>query len=223
MDCSFCATKWIEGWSIRRRSPKAIVPWVEEIAAQGFRNFVFVDNTFNIPPSYAKGLCRAIIQRGLDINLWCIVYPKWVDHELVELMARAGCREVSLGFESGSDRVLSRFHKRFKPEEVRTVTQMFREARIVRRGFLLIGGPGETPETVNESLAFADSLDLDSLKITTGIRIYPETELAAIAVAEGITPAGDDLLLPKFYLAPHLQEWLPEKIAAYKASRPWVT
>jgi radical SAM superfamily enzyme YgiQ (UPF0313 family) len=223
MDCSFCATKWIEGRSIRRRSPEAIVPWVEEIAAHGFRDFVFVDNTFNIPPSYAKGLCRAIIQRGLDINLWCIVYPKWVDRELVELMARAGCREVSLGFESGSDRVLRRFHKRFNPEEVRTVTEMFREARIVRRGFLLIGGPGETPETVDESLAFADLLDLDSLKVTTGVRIYPETELAAIAVAEGIIMPGDDLLLPKFYLAPHLQEWLPERIATYKASRPWVT
>ena len=197
--------------------------WVEEIASRGFRDFGFVDNTFNIPPSYAKGLCRAIIQRGLNINLWCIVYPKWVDRELVELMARAGCREVSLGFESGSDFVLRRFHKRFKAEEVRRVTQMFREARIVRNGFLLLGGPGETQETVNESLAFADSLDLDSLKITTGIRIYPETELAAIAVAEGIITPEEDLLPPKFYLAPHLEAWLPEKIAAYKASRPWVT
>ena len=131
-------------------------------------------------------------------------------------MARAGCREVSLGFESGSDCVLTRFHKRFKAEEVRRVTQMFREAGIVRNGFLLIGGPGETPETVNESLTFADSLDLDSLKITTGIRIYPETELAAIAVAEGIITPEDDLLAPKFYLTPHLEAWLPEKIAAYK-------
>jgi radical SAM superfamily enzyme YgiQ (UPF0313 family) len=223
MGCSFCTTKLIEGSSIRRRSPETILTWVEEIASRGFRDFGFVDNTFNIPPSYAKGLCRAIIQRGLNINLWCIVYPKWVDPELVELMARAGCREISLGFESGSDCVLTRFHKRFKAEEVRRVTQMFREARIVRNGFLLIGGPGETLETVNESLTFADSLDLDSLKITTGIRVYPETEMAAIAVAEGIITPEDDLLSPKFYLASGLEAWLPEKIAAYKASRPWVT
>ncbi len=64
---------------------------------------------------------------------------------------------------------------------------------------------------------------MEWLKITTGIRIYPETELAAIAVAEGSITPEDDLLSPKFYLAPHLDEWLPEKIAAYKASRPWVT
>ncbi len=223
MGCSFCTTRMLEGRSIRKRSPEQIAAWLEELASRGYRDFGFVDNTFNIPPSYAKGVCRAIIARRLDIKVWCIVYPKWVDGELVELMANAGCREVSLGFESGSDCVLSGFHKRFRPEEVRAIAGMFREARIVRRGFLLMGGPQETAETVNESLSFADSLELDSLKITTGIRIYPETELAAIAVANGIISPDADLLQPTFYLAPHLKDWLPARVAAYKVSRSWVT
>jgi radical SAM superfamily enzyme YgiQ (UPF0313 family) len=55
MGCSFCATKLIEGTHIRRRSPESIAQWVEQVAACGFRNFCMVDNTFNIPPSYAKG------------------------------------------------------------------------------------------------------------------------------------------------------------------------
>ena len=76
MGCSFCATKSIEGTRIRRRSPESIAQWMERVAARGFRNFCTVDNTFNIPPSYAKGYCREIIRRGLDINLWCIVYPE---------------------------------------------------------------------------------------------------------------------------------------------------
>jgi radical SAM superfamily enzyme YgiQ (UPF0313 family) len=79
MGCSFCATKSIEGTRIRRRSPESIAEWMERVAARGFRKFCTVDNTFNIPPSYAKGYCREIIRRGLDVNLWCIVYPKWVD------------------------------------------------------------------------------------------------------------------------------------------------
>src|SRR5450756_1487097 len=132
--------------------------------------FCTVDNTFNIPPSYAKGYCREIIRRGLDVNLWCIVYPKWVERQLVELMARAGCHEVSLGLESGSDCVLTRFHKKFRAGEVRSTAGMFREAGIRRTGFLMLGGPGETRGTVEESLAFTDSLDLDALKITGGIR-----------------------------------------------------
>ena len=222
MACSFCSTKDIQGRTIRRRSSEAIVSWLEEVALRGFRNFVFVDSTFNIPPSYAKGLYRAIIQRDLGINLWCIVYPKWVDRELVELMARAGCRHVSLGFESGSDQMLGSFNKRFKAEEVRTIAKMFGEAGIVRTGFLLLGGPGETIETVEESLSFTDSLDLESLKITVGIRIYPETALRATALAEGIITPDSDLLQPTFYLPPRLEAWLPERIAAFGASRPWV-
>jgi radical SAM superfamily enzyme YgiQ (UPF0313 family) len=223
MGCSFCTTRVLEGRSIRRRSPEEIALWLEELASRGYRDFGFVDNTFNIPPSYAKAVCRAIIERGLDIKLWCIVYPKWVDGELVELMARAGCREISLGFESGSDYVLNGFHKRFRPDEVRTVARMYREVSVVRRGFLLLGGPHETAETVHESLAFADSLELDSLKVTMGIRIYPETELAAMAVANGIISPEDDLLQPTFYLTPRLKDWLPDSVACYKASRSWVT
>lgn len=222
MGCSFCATKMIEGIRIRKRSPESIAQWLELVALRGFRNFCTVDNTFNIPPSYAKGYCREIIRRNLDINLWCIVYPKWVDRELAELMARAGCREVSLGFESGSDCVLTRFHKKFRTEEVRTIAAIFRDAGIRRTGFLMLGGPGETRETVEEGLAFADSLDLDALRITVGIRIYPETDLAATAVAEGVIAPDDDLLRPTFYLAAELKDWLPARIAGYSASRSWV-
>jgi radical SAM superfamily enzyme YgiQ (UPF0313 family) len=219
MNCSYCSTSAIEGHGLRRHSPGAIAAWLEQLVSSGFTNFNFVDNTFNLPPSYAKELCRKIIERGLTINFWCIIYPKWIDHELVELMARAGCREISLGFESGSDRMLGSLNKRFKAEEVRTFARMFADAGIFRRGFLLLAGPGETEESVEESLAFVDSLKLDDLKITIGVRIYPETPLAAAAVAEGLIRPDDDLLRPRFYMVPRLRKWLPERIAAYKASR----
>jgi hypothetical protein len=99
---------------------------------------------------------------------------------------------------------------------------MFADAGIFRRGFLLLGGPGETRESVEESLTFADSLHLDALKITVGVRIYPETPLAATALAEGLIRPDDDLLWPCFYMAPQLRDWLPERIAAYTASRSWI-
>lgn len=222
MDCSFCSTSAIEGRSIRRHSPGVIADWLEQLAASGFHNFHFVDNTFNLPPAYAKELCPQILERGLKINLWCIVYPKWIDSELVRLMARVGCREISLGFESGSDRMLGSFHKRLTTDEVRAVSKMFADAGIFRRGFLLLGGPGETQETVEESLKFADSLNLDALKITVGLRIYPETPLAATALTEEVIEPGDDLLWPRFYLAPCIRDWLPQRVIAYKASRSWV-
>lgn len=222
MVCAFCSTKDIQGLKIRRRSSEAIVGWLEEMASRGYRNFAFVDATFNIPPSYAKEICRAIIERGLDVSLWCIVYPKWVDRELAGLMARAGCREVSLGFESGSDEILATYNKRFQGEEVRTISRMFADAGVRRTGFLLLGGPGESGETIEESLRFAESLQLDAFKITVGLRIYPATALAAAALARGLIARDDDLLQPKFYLEPRLEDWLPERIADYRKAHPSV-
>ena len=222
MLCSFCSTKDIQGKSVRRRCSQAVVDWLEQLAARGFRNFVFVDSTFNIPPSYAKELCRAIVERRLEINLWCILYAKWVDRELVEWLARAGCREVSIGFESGSDKMLKSYNKKFITAEVRNAAALLADAGIRRTGFLMLGGPGETQDTVEESLVFAESLDLDALKVTAGLRIYPATALAATAVAEGIIGPQDDLLRPAFYLAPALRDWLPRRIAEYRATHPAV-
>ncbi len=89
---------------------------------------------------------------------------------------------------------------------------MFAAAGIKRQGFLLLGGPGETRDTVEESLAFADGLRLDGLKLTAGIRIYPHTRLAAIAVAEAMIGPDDDLLFPSFYLTRDLEDWLPDRV-----------
>jgi radical SAM superfamily enzyme YgiQ (UPF0313 family) len=223
LDCSYCSTSAIEGRDFRSHSPEAIAAWLKQLTSSGFTNFNFVDNTFNLPPRYTEELCWKIVERGLAINFWCIIYPQWIDSKLVKLMAKVGCREISLGFESGSDPMLASLNKRFNAEEVKTVAKMFADAGIFRRGFLLLGGPGETRESVEESLAFTDSLNLDALKVTVGVRVYPETPLAATALAEGLIRPDEDLLWPRFYLAPRLRDWLPERIAAYKTSRPWVT
>jgi len=222
LDCTFCSTSAIEGRAIRRRSPTRVVNWLKQLRKTGCRNFNFVDNVFNLPPDYAKTLCRQVIQAELGLHLWCLIYPKWIDAELVELMGRAGCRQISFGFESGSEEMLRSLNKRFDRKEVSTVSRMFAEAGIERMGFLLLGGPGETKDSVEESLSFADSLNLETLKITVGLRIYPQTPLARTAVAEGVVKAEDDLLFPQFYLQPELRDWLPERVAAYRASRPWV-
>lgn len=220
LDCIYCSTSAIEGRPIRKRSAESVVKWLAALRQDGFRDFYFVDNTFNLPPPYAKDLCRKIIKAELGLDWWAIVYPKWVDIELVELMAKADCTQVSLGFESGSEAILPQLNKRFSCAEVRALSDAFAGVGIKRNGFLLLGGPGETKETVEESLQFADSLHLDGLKITVGLRIYPQTPLASTAVAEGVIKPDDNLLLPRFYVNPSLRDWLPERLAYYEATTP---
>lgn len=217
--CNYCSTFCIEGTASRRRSPGQVADWLAAWTAAGHRQFFFVDNNFNIPASYAKELCREIVQRRLDIRFQAIIYPMGVDQELAELMAEAGCVNVSLGFESGSMPVLQHMNKRFTPDEVRSIAGFFGDAGIERMGFLLLGGPGETRETAEESLAFADGLHLELLRVTTGIRIYPDTPLAATARAQGLVAPDDDLLLPRFYLVPELADWIFPRVTEWAGGR----
>ena len=135
-------------------------------------------------------------------------------------MSRAGCTDVSLGFESGSDMMLKKFNKRFTTDDIRNTSDMLNAHGIRRMGFLLLGGPGETKETVRKSLFFADDLNLDSLKITIGIRIYPDTLLAEISRKEGVIKADDDLLFPRFYIKKELQDWIRETVLPWVEERP---
>jgi radical SAM superfamily enzyme YgiQ (UPF0313 family) len=115
---------------------------------------------------------------------------------------------------------LRSLNKFFSLEEVRRTFEILGEYGIRRMGFLLLGGPGETRETVMESLAFADSLPLEALKVTAGIRIYPETPLAAQALAEGVIRRETNLLSPTYYLAGGLERWLNQTVSEWLAARP---
>ena len=156
------------------------------------------------------------------MNWRCIIYPDKVDKELVELMVAAGCRQISLGFESGSEQMLKNLNKQFTLNDVSAVSEIFAEQGIERMGFLLLGGPGETRQSVEESLAFADSLKLDTLRVTAGIRIYPDTALADTAIHQGVISPQANLLYPHFYLSPDLEDWLSKRLREWQASRPHV-
>jgi radical SAM superfamily enzyme YgiQ (UPF0313 family) len=218
-DCSYCSTARIQGRTIRARSPERVVAQIEALAAAGFRRFYFVDNSFNLPERHAFELCRRLARLTPPVTWRGILYPHLVGEELVAAMAAAGCVEVSLGFESGCLRILKELNKRYAPADVRALSALLRAHGIRRQGFLLLGGPGETRESVEESLAFAASLDLDGLRVTAGIRIYPGTPLARRALAEGVIADEADLLRPRFYLAPGLEPWLSERVAATTAPR----
>ena len=220
MDCSYCSTATIEGRALRKRSPETVVDWIVRRRGEGFKRFLFVDNTFNMPPPYARALCRGLAKEELDIAWGGIIYPGVGDKDLIKEMAGAGCTEVSLGFESGSDRMLASMNKRFDKKAVREFSSMFADHGIGQMGFQLLGGPGETKESVTESFTFVDSLRLDMVKVSIGIRIYPHTALAKMAVDEGVIAQDDDLLQPRFYIAEGLEDWLRETAEHWMKDRP---
>lgn len=224
MNCNFCSTATIEGRIMRKHSAKKVIKGIAGFVDEGFNHLFFVDNTFNFPPSYAESLCEAIIANNLSIRWQCILYPHKVKEKLIQKMAEAGCREVALGFESGSTKILKIMNKRYDPEEVFRISGLLEKYNIRRQGFLLLGGPGETRDSVEQSLCFADRLDLEALKITMGIRIYPHTGLCRQAMGEGMLASHEERLFPRFYMVRGLEGWMRQTVGRWAAERPrWIT
>jgi radical SAM superfamily enzyme YgiQ (UPF0313 family) len=221
--CTYCSTETIEGHALRKRSPEQVVGGMVRWVESGFSRFQFVDNTFNLPPSYALSLCGHLAEADLPITWRSILYPGKLEERLVKAMAEAGCREVSLGFESGCDDILKEMNKHFLSKDVREAARMLSDHGIHTMGFLLLGGPGESRSTVEETLAFVSDLNLDALKITVGIRIYPHTKLARLGIQDGLIAPDDDLLFPKFYMVKGLEGWLRETVTErMKEHKNWM-
>ena len=185
----------IQGRTIRAARPGRWSSTWRALARAGLQRFYFVDNSFNIPESHALELCERWLRSSRRGVAWrCILYPAPGAARSWSRDGRGRLREVALGFESGCERILRAMNKRFTPDDVRRPRDLLAAHGIRRMGFLLLGGPGETRESVEESLAFAESLRLDALRITVGIRIYPGTPLARRAVQEGVITDEGDLL-----------------------------
>ncbi|MEO8578871.1 MAG: radical SAM protein [Gemmatimonadales bacterium] len=206
--CVYCTYRNVEGWGYRTRDPELVADEIEELRARaGVRHFDFVDSTFNSPPGHALEVCGAIARRRLGVQLDTTNFtPATASPELLREMKAAGFRSLGITAESASDAVLEKLEKGFNAAKVREVAERVEKHGIRTLWIFLVGGPGETPQTVEETLAFARwRLQRgDAVYLTVGLRIYPGTTLHRIAIAEGVVPDQSTLLDPTFYFSSEL-------------------
>jgi anaerobic magnesium-protoporphyrin IX monomethyl ester cyclase len=206
--CVYCTYRNVEGFGYRMRNPELVADEIEELWRKaGVRNFDFVDSTFNSPPGHALEVCEAITRRNMGVHLDTTNFtPATASTELLAAMRTAGFRTLGISAESASDAVLERLEKGFTASTVREVAERVEKAGIRTLWIFLVGGPGETRETLEETLAFAAwRLERgDAVYTTVGLRIYPGTTLHRIAIAEGVVSNDASLLDPTFYFSPNL-------------------
>jgi radical SAM superfamily enzyme YgiQ (UPF0313 family) len=206
--CVYCTYQNVEGWGYRLRDPERVADEIEELAHKAqVRSFDFVDSTFNSPPGHAIEVCESILHRGLRVHLDTTNFtPAAASDELLRTMRRAGFRTLGISAESASDSVLQKLQKGFTSAKVRDVAERVEKAGIRTLWIFLVGGPGETPQTLEETLRFAEwrLLRGDAVYMTIGLRIYPGTTLHRIALSEGVVEPGATLLDPTFYFSPSL-------------------
>ncbi|MEM7582120.1 MAG: PhpK family radical SAM P-methyltransferase [Acidobacteriota bacterium] len=126
----------------------------EMVALGGVRNVVFIDDTFNVPLPRFKNICRMMIRKGYGFNWFSYFRCSNSDEEAVELMAESGCKGVFLGIESGSPTVLQHMAKAATIEKYARGIGLLRQAGILTFGSFITGFPGETADTVEETLSF---------------------------------------------------------------------
>jgi len=223
--CIYCTYRNVEGWGYRTRDPELVADEIAELKSKARVNhFDFVDSTFNSPPGHAIQVCEAIIRRKIGAHLDTTNFtPATASNELLTAMKAAGFRTLGITAESASDPVLERLEKGFTAAKAREVAERVEKHGIRTLWIFLIGGPGETKQTLEETLDFA-AWRLrrgDAVYLTVGLRIYPGTTLHRIAITEGVVPADSSLLDPAFYFSSQLDfEKTVARLKLFAADHP---
>lgn len=162
--CSFCASPFLWGRRIRFRSPGNVVDEIELLVRDyGVREIHFEDDNLTLRRSHVEEICHLLIRRKLEIS-WAApngVRADTLDRGLLELMKRSGCYMLAFGIESGNQAILDRVGKETDLAAIQRAITAAGRAGIVTQGFFIFGLPGETEETVGETLRFAKRSGLD--------------------------------------------------------------
>jgi len=151
--CSFCYRNF--GKKVRYRNIDNIIEEIKTVVNLfGIGHIDFLDEIFNVSTDCVRKLCNKIIDEGIKITWRCIGRTDFCDKETLDLMYEAGCRWIGYGIESGSQKMLDRMNKGQKIENIEKSIRLTRDAGIIVTGTFIIGMPGETEQTIQESRNF---------------------------------------------------------------------
>lgn len=161
--CTFCAGFTVTGRRVRARSARNFLEEVDLLHGRyGVRELKIVDDNFTFHRGFVEEVCRRLIERGPRITWNCPNGMRMdkLDEGLLALMRRAGCYEVTLGIESGSDRILEHMRKRLTTSDIRRHVAMIQRAGLPVSGLFIIGYPAETAQDIEKTIRFARELKL---------------------------------------------------------------
>ena len=186
----------------------------------GLRKIFFIDSGFNVPLTYAKALCRSIMEANLQVhwNSYLAPVPEACDDEVLDLMREAGSGLVIVTNKARDDTERQTLESRLEP--LRQVCQRCDRAGIHYVISQYFGEPGETRDTVDAKLHFLNEIEPALANLRVGVRIRPDTPTAEAAIKEGIITDENDLIKPSFYVAEPVRDWIVDRLTAEAESNP---
>jgi radical SAM superfamily enzyme YgiQ (UPF0313 family) len=215
--CIYCTYGIREGRQYRLLPPEEVAAAVQRLAVMGCQDIDFVDSVFNAPYNHALAICHHLARSPLPVRLQTLeLNPAFVDDQLLKAMEQAGFVGVGVTAESAADPALAGLKKGYSAAEVNRAAAAIRRSSLPCTWMFMLGGPGETERTVAETIRFARHTlrPGDVAYFSVGIRIYPGTELEAIARRQGVlSGSAEEMLEPVFYFAPELDyHWTLDQV-----------
>jgi anaerobic magnesium-protoporphyrin IX monomethyl ester cyclase len=194
-NCGFCETRKLWGNICRGFSPTRIIGEIEDLMSRyGTKGIYFINDNFTLRKKETLELCNLMIEKKLDLEWVCDTRVDLVNNELLALMAKAGCRTIWFGVESGSPRILKRIGRNTTPEQVETAFKLCRKNGIKTACSFMLGLPDETLADMEVSLKFAKKLSPDWCQFNTFIA-YPDSKLYNELLESGKYVKLDEFLL----------------------------
>jgi anaerobic magnesium-protoporphyrin IX monomethyl ester cyclase len=179
-ECTFCASPKIWDKTIRFRSPENVIEEIKQLVNKyGVSEIHFEDDNLTLKKSHVVALCNLIIENKIKIN-WATpngIRVETVTPDLLRLMKRSGCYSIAYGVESGSQEILDNIKKKTKLETIEYAVNEADKAGIVTQGFFIFGLPGETSETIKQTIDFAKRIKLDKAQFLL-LDVLPGTGIA---------------------------------------------
>ena len=210
-NCIYCADPLAKGNRLRVRDPSEVADEAQSLLSQGIDVLHLCDAEFNIPHSHALAVCEQFNRRSLGggIRWYAYLSPSSFDADLARAMAQAGCVGINFTGDSGSEAMLRTYRQQHGREDLATAVRLCRLNNIAVMIDLLLGGPGETLDTVRETIDFIKQINPDCAGASLGVRVYPRTAMETIIARElrednNIRRKYDgpiDLFKPTFYIS----------------------
>ncbi len=222
--CSYCTYPLLEGTRIRKRSAVSVVDEMENcLQTYNVDYFFFVDNVFNLPNAHAIEICEEIIRRGLQVRWTAYVSPAMATEELFATFKAAGCSSVDFGTDAASELGLNAMDKSFTVEDIRNCSRWCHEQGIKFNHSLILGVPGETRETIEQTIEIINACRPTAVIALMGIRLYRGTPLTRRLVAEGWVSEDQIGVQPVFYVEESVRDYLVQRLGALADThRNWI-
>lgn len=186
--CKFCSTSSYWGQQVRMYSPSRVVDEMQMLISQfGVRRLFFHDDTFNLGFSRVAAICQEIIHRKVDVEWGCSCRATPASEEMIAAMVKAGCRHICWGVESGSERILKSIEKNITLEQIKRAFDLCLPYSDIlsTAAFIMVGNPGESEETIQESIDFFQTLSMTDAITSSILYVLPGSELYQALEARG--------------------------------------